>query len=124
MDKLEVLEAFSALAQATRLDAFRLLIRHEPFGLPAGEIAARLGAPQNTVSTHLAILTRAGLTSAERRSRSIIYRVQVDAVRALVGFLTDECCDGRPELCLRPDACVCSTPQNGEGASVAVGDKT
>lgn len=118
------LEAFSALSQSTRLEVFRLLIRCEPHGLPAGEIAARLGAPQNTLSTHLAILTRAGLTSSERRSRSIIYRVQLDAVRGLVGFLTDACCEGRPELCLRPDACGCSAASHEKGAGRAGGEET
>ncbi|MGA2495374.1 MAG: metalloregulator ArsR/SmtB family transcription factor [Roseiarcus sp.] len=121
---MSALEAFSALSQSTRLEVFRLLIRCEPLGLPAGEIAARLGVPQNTLSTHLAVLTRAGLTSSERRGRSIVYRVQLDAVRALVGFLTDACCDGRPELCLRPDACGCSGASNEEGASSAVGEDT
>ena len=124
MDKTSALEAFSALSQPTRLEVFRLLIRCEPLGLPAGEIAARLGTPQNTLSSHLAILTRAGLASCERRSRTIVYRVQLDAVRALVGFLTDACCDGRPELCLRPDACGCSGATNKRVADRAAGELT
>ena len=99
MESKDALAAFAALSQSTRLDAFRLLIRHEPEGLSAGEIATRVGVPQNTLSTHLAILTRAGLTTAERRSRSIIYRANVPTVRALAGFLADDCCAGHPELC-------------------------
>ena len=64
--------AFAALAQPTRLDVFRLLVEHEPDGLAAGDIARRLNVPHNTMSTHLATLTRAGLIDAERHSRSII----------------------------------------------------
>lgn len=93
------IEAFSALSQPTRLEAFRLLVRQEPDGLPAGEIARRLDVPHNTMSTHLAILTRAGLISVERHSRSMIYRVELGAVRKLVMFLLKDCCNGQPELC-------------------------
>jgi DNA-binding transcriptional ArsR family regulator len=93
------IDAFSALAQPTRLEAFRLLVRQEPDGLPAGEIARRLDVPHNTLSTHLAILTRAGLISVERHSRSMIYRVELKTVRKLVLFLLKDCCNGQPELC-------------------------
>ncbi|MFN4141249.1 ArsR/SmtB family transcription factor [Aestuariivirga sp.] len=93
------IDALSALAQPTRLEAFRLLVRQEPDGLPAGEIARRLDVPHNTMSTHLAILTRAGLISVERHSRSMIYRVELKTVRKLVLFLLKDCCDGQPELC-------------------------
>ncbi len=71
------IDAFSALAQPTRLEAFRLLVKQEPDGLPAGEIARRLDVPHNTMSTHLAILARAGLITVERHSRSMIYRVEL-----------------------------------------------
>ena len=93
------IEAFSALSQPTRLEAFRLLVKHESDGLPAGEIARRLAVPHNTMSTHLAILARAGLISVARHSRSMIYRVELAAVRKLVMFLLTDCCNGRPELC-------------------------
>ena len=93
------IEAFSALSQPTRLEAFRLLVKQEPDGLPAGEIARRLDVPHNTMSTHLAILNRAGLISVERHSRSMIYRVELAAVRKLVMFLLKDCCNGQPELC-------------------------
>ncbi len=93
------IDALSALAQNTRLETFRLLVSQEPDGLPAGEIARRLGVPQNTMSAHLAILTRAGLVSVERHSRSMIYRAQLPSVRELVMFLLKDCCNGQPELC-------------------------
>ena len=99
MDTEVALRALSALAQPTRLDAFRLLVEHEPNGMPAGEIAQRLAVPHNTMSTHLAILTRAGLIEAKRHSRSIIYRARLDAVRELAGYLVKTCCGGRPEIC-------------------------
>ena len=91
--------ALGALAQATRLDSFRLLVRHEPAGLAAGEIARLLQVPQNTMSAHLAVLSRAGLVRSERRSRSIVYRADLDGLRALTLFLVKDCCAGKPELC-------------------------
>lgn len=91
--------ALSALAQNTRLETFRLLVRHEPEGLPAGEIANQLAVPANTMSAHLAVLSRAGLISAERRSRSIIYRADLDRLAAVMLFLLKDCCQSRAELC-------------------------
>ena len=99
MESSHALDVFAALSQATRLDTFRLLMEHEPAGLPAGEIARRLEVPQNTMSTHLAILARAGLIEFERHSRSIVYRAVVDRVREIASFLVQDCCGGRPELC-------------------------
>lgn len=93
------IQALSALAQTTRLDVFRLLIKYEPEGLPAGEIARRLGVAHNTLSAHLAGLTRAGLTKAERRSRSIVYRADLAVIRRLAAFLAEDCCGGAPERC-------------------------
>ena len=99
MENETAIQALAALAQATRLDAFRLLVKHEPEGLPAGEIARQIGVPHNTMSAHLAALTRAGLIAAERQSRSIMYRADLAAVRRLVTFLLEDCCGGRPEAC-------------------------
>lgn len=102
MESNDALLAFAALSQSTRLAVFRLLMAHEPDGLPAGEVARRLDVPQNTLSTHLAILTRADLVEAERRSRSIIYRARPASVRALADFLMRDCCGGHPEACAEP----------------------
>ena len=99
MDMSTAIDAFSALAQPTRLDAFRLLIRHHPAGLPAGEIASSLDIPHNTLSAHLSVLARAGLVSSTRQSRSIIYRVELDRVAEAIRFLISDCCAGRPEVC-------------------------
>ncbi len=99
MESELAISALGALAQGTRLDVFRLLVRHEPDGLPAGEVARQLDVPQNTMSAHLAILARAGLVRSERRSRQIIYRADLDAVRGLMLFLVKDCCAGSAELC-------------------------
>ena len=99
MENQPAISALGALAQSTRLDVFRLLVRHEPDGLAAGEVARQLDVPQNTMSAHLAILARAGLVRSERHSRSIIYRADLDGLRALTLFLVKDCCAGSPELC-------------------------
>lgn len=99
MESNHAVDALSALAQTTRLAAFRLLVRHEPDGLPAGDIAEALETPPNTMSAHLAILARAGLVSSERRGRSIIYRADLDGFRALSLFLLKDCCAGSPDVC-------------------------
>jgi DNA-binding transcriptional ArsR family regulator len=99
MDTKSALAALASLAQDTRLDTFRLLVKHEPQGLRAGDIGAALGVPQNTLSSHLAILTRAGLTRAERQGRSIIYRADLDGLRSLTLFLLQDCCGASASLC-------------------------
>jgi len=99
MDSDSAIIAFGALAQTTRLDTFRLLVRHEPGGIAAGEIARRLNVPQNTMSAHLGVLARAGLVRSERHSRSIVYRADLDGVRALMLFLVKDCCAGNADLC-------------------------
>jgi ArsR family transcriptional regulator len=99
VDTKAAILALGALGQATRLDTFRLLVKHEPDGLPAGEIARQLAVPQNTMSAHLAILTRAGLVLSERQSRSIIYRADLNSFRELTLFLMSDCCGGNADLC-------------------------
>jgi DNA-binding transcriptional ArsR family regulator len=99
MDISTTVKALSALAQESRLNAFRLLVRSGPDGLAAGEIARRLEIPHNTLSSHLAILSNAGLLTSHRQSRSIIYRIDFDGTRKLLSFLMEDCCQGQPELC-------------------------
>lgn len=99
MDKVQVVLALAALAQSTRLDVFRLLVSHAPDGLPAGGVARRLAVPHNTMSSHLAVLTRAGLVRSERRSRSVIYRADLLRFREVTTFLLKDCCGGRAEIC-------------------------
>ena len=99
MENEEAVLALAALAQPTRLEAFRTLVRHEPDGLAAGDLARLLEVPQNTLSAHLAILTRARLVSSERHSRSIVYRANLGEFRNVAVFLLRDCCNGRPEIC-------------------------
>lgn len=99
MNNDSAIAALSALAQGTRLDAFRLIVRHEPEGLAAGDVAKALDVPQNTMSVHLAILARAGLIRSERRSRVINYRANLEQLKALTLFLVKDCCGGKAELC-------------------------
>jgi len=89
----------AALAQGSRLAALRLLIECGPSGLPAGDIADRLGLPASTTSFHLSALERAGLVLSTRQGRQIVYAVRFVALRGLLAFLTESCCAGRPELC-------------------------
>lgn len=99
MESEDAVSALGALSQPTRLAAFRLLVGHEPGGLAAGDIAARLGVPANTLSAHLSILSRCGLVTAERKSRSIVYRARLERLSSLVLFLIKDCCGGRSDLC-------------------------
>lgn len=92
-------EALSALAQGSRLAVFRLLVRAGAEGMAAGDIAREIGALPNTLSSHLTILGHAGLVRARRDGRSIIYSADCDTMRGLLGFLVDDCCAGRPEIC-------------------------
>ena len=91
--------SLSALAQETRLTVFRLLVRYSPDGLPAGEIARQLAIPHNTLSAHLNVMSHAGLVQSTRAGRSIIYSIDFAAVRDLLLFLMQDCCQGRAELC-------------------------
>ncbi len=99
METTAAVHALGALAQDTRLRVFRLLVRETPGGLPAGAIARRLGVPANTLSSHLKVLSDGGLVAGARAGRQVIYAVRWEGVRELLGFLTEECCGGRPDGC-------------------------
>lgn len=99
MDDIQAISALAALSQNTRLETFRLLVTHEPDGVPAGELARLMAVPQNTMSAHLAILARSGLISGERKSRSIIYRANISHLNKLIVFLLKDCCGGRADIC-------------------------
>jgi len=99
MDDAAALEALASLAQPTRLATIRRLLSAYPGTLAAGELARACDAPHNTMSTHLGVLAQAGLVQVERSGRSMNYRADVEAFRAVVLFLTKDCCNGRPELC-------------------------
>ncbi len=113
MDTNQAIAALSALAQSTRLETFRLLVKAEPDGVPAGELAKLMDVPQNTMSAHLGILQRAGVVRSDRQSRSIIYRADLDGLRALTLFLLKDCCNGNADLCapLIADLMPCCTAE-------------
>jgi ArsR family transcriptional regulator len=114
MDKQGVIQSLAALAQPTRLDAFRLLVRAEPAGLPAGDLARALAVPQNTLSAHLAILSRAGLAHGARKSRSIIYRADLARLRDVAAFLVEDCCAGAADCApALPDMISCTSKEVG-----------
>jgi ArsR family transcriptional regulator len=119
LSEAHAISALSALAQPTRLAIFRLLVKHEPIGVTAGVIADTIGAPHNTLSTHLAILVRAGLLRSSRDGRTIIYRSDVEGVRSVITFLVNDCCDGHPELCnlVAADAAACCAPASTKAGS-------
>src|ERR1043166_9529006 len=99
MDLVSATEALGALAQPTRLGAFRQLIKAYPEGLPAGSIARFCKVPHNRMSTHLSILAGAGLLAVRRDGRSMNYSLDLEGFQRLVKFLMRDCCGGGAELC-------------------------
>jgi ArsR family transcriptional regulator, arsenate/arsenite/antimonite-responsive transcriptional repressor len=110
MESKLAVKRLSALAQDARLEVFRLLVKAGPEGLAAGEIARKLKVAANTLSAQLLVLSNAGLIRARRDGRSIIYAIAFDAMRALLVFLTEDCCGGRPEMCLPRAGDCCDAP--------------
>jgi ArsR family transcriptional regulator, arsenate/arsenite/antimonite-responsive transcriptional repressor len=106
MEISDAVEALGALGQESRLRVFRLLVRAGPEGVPAGEIAEQLGVPANTMSSHLAVLSRAGLVLSRKQGRSVIYALDTKGTRNLLAFLVEDCCRGRPEVCRPLLACL------------------
>jgi ArsR family transcriptional regulator len=99
MDEAKTVTSLAALAHQHRLRIFRLLVKQGPSGMPAGEIADRIGIGATNTSFHLKELDRAGLLRATRQGRFILYAIDVDGMRRLLTYLTEECCQGRPEIC-------------------------
>ena len=99
MDEPRIIASLAALAHAHRLRIFRLLVRQGPSGMTAGDIAGAIGASATNASFHLKELDRAGLLRATRQGRFIRYAINVEGMRALLTYLTEDCCQGRPELC-------------------------
>ena len=99
MEKTIAIAALGALAQDTRLDVFRLLVRAGPEGLPAGHIGDRLALPSATLSFHLNQLRHAGLVTFRREGRSLIYAAEYAAMNDLLAYLTENCCQGDASAC-------------------------
>ena len=119
MEEKQALAALGALAHETRLAVFRLLVRQGPEGMPAGEVAARVGVPAATLSFHLKELERAGLLRATRRHRQILYATDYAGTRRLLDFLMRDCCQGHPEICgpaVNEAGCGCEPARTMEAA--------
>ena len=99
MESSAAVAALSALAHEGRLAIFRCLVNAGPEGLAAGALARRVGMAPNTLSASLTILSHAGLAQSRRQGRSIIYRAAFGRMTELLGFLLQDCCEGRPEVC-------------------------
>ena len=105
MEKTDAVTALAALAQDNRLDAYRLLVQAGRDGMPAGEVAANLGLPPNTLTFHFDRLRQAGLVTVRRNGRSMIYAARYDTINALLAYLTENCCGGAREIC-PPASCT------------------
>ncbi len=114
MEVNTALEVFAALSQETRLWAFRILVQAGPAGLCAGDIADALGSRQNTMSSHLKLLTACGLIEGRRDGRHVIYNANYNTVSALVCFLLDDCCAGNAGACDRAAESGVSNPDTAK----------
>ena len=94
MEKAQAVAALAALAQDSRLDVFRLLVQAGPDGLSAGQVATALNLAPNTLTFHFDRLRHAGLVTVRRAGRSMIYAARFDGMRALLAYLTENCCQG------------------------------
>ncbi len=103
MDKQLATALFESLASGIRLDIFRLLVKHAPAGLVAGEIATTLALPPTNLSFHLKAMTHAGLINVTQEGRYQRYRANLTVMQALIDYLTAECCTGNPEHCFDAD---------------------
>lgn len=112
MEKAQAVAALAALAQDNRLDVFRLLVRAGPDGLAAGEVATALGLAPNTLTFHFDRLRHAGLVTVRRDGRSMIYAARYNSMKALLAYLTENCCED--EGTCAPGACAPELPKPRE----------
>ena len=110
MEKTAALAALAALAQDSRLDIFRLLVQAGPEGAAAGQIGGQLALPPATLSFHLNQLRQAGLVRCRRDGRSLIYAAEYAAMTALLGYLTENCCQGDAAACCAPNLILAGRP--------------
>lgn len=96
MEAEDIVIALNALAQASRLEAFRLLVQAGEQGMPAGKIAETLEIPPSSLSFHLKELQNAGLIQPKQKGRFVIYSANYDRMKAVLGYLAENCCSGKP----------------------------
>ena len=106
MDRRRALSSFAALSQDTRLSIVRYLVKSGPDGVAAGDVADEVGVSASNLSFHLKELANSGLVTQERASRHLIYRAAYDNMNALLGYLTDHCCQGTRCLVVKAPACA------------------
>jgi DNA-binding transcriptional ArsR family regulator len=114
MEKTDAVAALAALAQDNRLDVFRLLVEAGPEGMPAGEIASALNLAPNTLTFHFDRLRMAELLTVRRHGRSMIYAARFETMNALLGYLTENCCQGAPEACASLPICKPQRPRRAK----------
>jgi ArsR family transcriptional regulator, arsenate/arsenite/antimonite-responsive transcriptional repressor / arsenate reductase (thioredoxin) len=119
METAEAAAAFAALSQETRLELIRLLLARGASGISAGDLATELELPPSTTSFHLGALERAGLTQSTRQGRHVIHAARIAGLRRLLGFLTETCCGGRPELCGDLARLLPPDPEEDKGMTAA-----
>jgi ArsR family transcriptional regulator len=117
MEKTDAVAALAALAQDNRLDVFRLLVQAGPEGMAAGQIAEKLGLAPNTLTFHFDRLRFAGLVTVRRDGRSMIYAARYETMNGLIGFLTENCCQGVPEACAPAQRKPAKSPRKREDIS-------
>ena len=117
MEMNDALDALTALAHETRLSVFRVLVAVGKDGLPAGVIAERLSVRPNTLSAHLAQLTRAGLVKPVREGRTIRYSAHYGGMRDVIAFLMQDCCGGQPEICAPLNGLLADAARCADGKS-------
>ena len=105
MEKRATVNALAALAQDHRLEAYRLLVQAGPDGMPAGEVAAALDVPPNTLTFHFDRLRQADLVTVRREGRSMIYAARYDTMNELLAYLTENCCRGAKDACAPAASC-------------------
>lgn len=110
METKDAVTALAALAQASRLAVFRILVQAGPAGLPAGRVAELAGIAPSSLSFHLKELSHAGLAESRQEGRFVIYTARYETMNALLGYLTDNCCGGNP--CTPASACVAAPAAN------------
>ena len=110
MEKTDAVAALAALAQDNRLDVFRLLVQAGPEGMPAGQVAEALDLAPNTLTFHFDRLRVAGLVTVRREGRSMIYAARFETMKGLIGFLTENCCQG---AVAKPAPASCKAARSG-----------
>ena len=107
MEEHDVVKSLAALAQPVRLQVFRALVVAGPAGLTPGALVEALEVQATSLSFHLKELTHSGLVTQERSGRNLIYRAAVEQMNALIGYLTENCCQGEACLPQAAQACAC-----------------